>query len=306
MLNTQLTELENRHEFVKGTWVANAAHTETMGGEFFEQLTADQSDKQHHNNLIRRQLLDVRAGANNEEFQGEEEDDVTEAAAAARLKADATIRANSFEEVHSIHDTELLVKRLGIRNRRERHALKQELKEEKEDNVDLRKKLKDALDVGDNEQERADAAEDKLFRLNAQNDQFKNRVAAREAVVETEANEYFDIAADATFEAGDMSKRIQNILPDLQTMLLNDNIDVVKQAGKILETLGVLSHDALLEHMENNAMMKEEAACREAEILQHVKRAKTPKGKGAKSVTGAAAKTSAKKGAAKKTTKKKK
>jgi hypothetical protein len=279
MLNVQLTELENRHEFVKTNWLDNLAHTETMGSDYFDQIVVDQGDKQHHNNLIRRQLLDVRAGAADEDFPGEEEDNVEEPAKDARMKADATIRGNSFEEVSAIHDTEQLLRRLGIRNRRERHALKQELKEERIDNADLRKKLEEALDRGDNEQERADAADDKLFRLNAQNDQFKDRVAAREAVIETEANEYFDLAATATYSASDLAKRINDVLPVLQGMMMSDSNETVKDAAKIVEGLGLMSHDVLLEHMENNAMMKEEAACREAEIMIHVKRAKTPKGK---------------------------
>jgi hypothetical protein len=94
MLNTQLTELENRHEFVKENWLSNLAHTETLGADYFGQLTIDQSDKQFQNNLIRRQLLDVRS-TGNEDFPGEEPDDETEDAKIARAKFDATERANS-------------------------------------------------------------------------------------------------------------------------------------------------------------------------------------------------------------------
>ena len=32
MLNSQLTELENRHEYVKESWVTNLSHTETYLG----------------------------------------------------------------------------------------------------------------------------------------------------------------------------------------------------------------------------------------------------------------------------------
>ena len=128
MLNSQLTELENRHEYVKESWVTNLSHTETVASDFFDQLTNNQSDKQNVNNLLRRQLLDVRT-TGLPEFPGEEPDDETEDAAIARTKCDATIRACSHEEICKIDDTDLLIKRLGVRNRRERKALKAELRE---------------------------------------------------------------------------------------------------------------------------------------------------------------------------------
>jgi hypothetical protein len=105
MLNSQLTEMENRHEFVKNNFVENLSHTEFVGNEYFEQLVNDESDKQFFNNLIRRQLLDVRSSTN-ENFPGEEPDEEEEDAKIARAKSDATIRANNYDEINAIEDTE--------------------------------------------------------------------------------------------------------------------------------------------------------------------------------------------------------
>jgi len=128
MLNTQLTDLENRHEYVKSNYVDNASHTEFVGGEYLNQIVEDLGDQEYLNNLVRRQLLDVRSDGTTG-FPGEEPDNEEEAAKVARAKSDATVRANNYDEVSGIHDTEQLLRRLGVRNRRERHALNMELRE---------------------------------------------------------------------------------------------------------------------------------------------------------------------------------
>ncbi len=276
MLNTQLTELENRHEYVKENWVQNMAHNEFLGGDYFEQMVNGHADQEYNNNLIRRQLLDIRT-KDNSEFPGEEPDDEQEDAKIARAKADATIRANSYEEISKINDTEQLIRRLGVRNRRERHALKMELKEALSRESNLKKNLDDTEMKLEDQTERADDAEDTLYALRAQNDQFKDRVAAREAVIETEAEEYFDLAAQSVEETSDLNKRIQNAMPILQNLLFNDNAEVARDVAKTLEALGVMTSEGVMEHLENISMLKEETKQRETEILAHVKRAKTPK-----------------------------
>ena len=97
--------------------------------------------------------------------------------------------------MEKIHDTDMLLRRLGIKNRRERHALKQELKETLAREADLKERVEDTDIKLEDQTERADDAEGTLYALRAQNDQFKDRVAAREAVIETEANECVQAAS---------------------------------------------------------------------------------------------------------------
>lgn len=115
MLNKQLTDLENRHEYVKERYTSNASHVEFLGSTYFDQLVDSQSSQTFLNNLLRRQLLDVRSDGNGGQFPGEEPDNESEDAKVARAKSDATVRANSYEEIMEIHDTEQLLRRLGVR-----------------------------------------------------------------------------------------------------------------------------------------------------------------------------------------------
>ena len=267
MLNSQLTEMENRHEYVKNNFVENLSHTEFVGNEYFEQLVNDQSDKQFFNNLIRRQLLDVRSSTN-ENFPGEEPDEEEEDAKIARAKSDATIRANNYEEVNAIEDTEQLVRRLGVRNRRERHALKMELREALLRESKLRTDLDTTQEKLEDQTERAEEAEDHLYALRAQNDQFKDRVALREATIETEANEYFDLAASASMMESDMSKRVESVVPLLMKLVMSTDVNVVKDAAKVMQGLGVMTAEGMQEHLENVTMLKEEMAQREGEVSE--------------------------------------
>ena len=265
MLNSQLTELENRHEYVKNNFVDNLSHTEFVGNEYFEQLVNDQSDKQFFNNLIRRQLLDVRSSTN-ENFPGEEPNDKEEDAKIARAKSDATMRANNFEEISAIEDTEQLVRRLGVRNRRERHALDMELREALLRESKLRAELNETQEKLEDQTERADEAEDNLYSLRAQNDSFKDRVAHREATIETEANEYFDLAATASMMESDMTKKVQSVAPLLMKLVMSSDISVVKDAAKVMQGLGVMTAEGTSEHLENVTMLREEMAQREGEV----------------------------------------
>ncbi|GMH53725.1 hypothetical protein TL16_g01514 [Triparma laevis f. inornata] len=129
----------------------------------------------------------------------------------------------------------------------------------------------------EDETERADEAEDHLYALRAQNDQFKDRIAQREATIETEANEYFDLAAQSMYEESDLSKKVQSVV--LMNLMNGGYLDVVKDSAKVLQGLGLLTAEGMAEHVENVTMMKEEMAQREAEIKATVKRAKTPNGK---------------------------
>ena len=309
MLNVQLTEMEGRHEGVKRSWVENQSHLESVGETYVAQLAENQSDRRFHNQLLRRQILDVRSSSEDfsEDFPGEEEDDDEEKAGSARAKSDACLRANGYEDINHENDTEALIRRLGVRNRRETHALRRELAEAREREETNAAGWAESKQYGEEEKGRADGAENKLERLVAQGDQFKDRVAAREAVVETEANEYFDIAADATYSATDMSHRISSVLPSLQALLLAPDAVTVAHAATVLEGLGVMTHEAIVSHTENNTMMREEAACREAEIMATVKVAKAGKGKaGGAGGKAPGAKAGGKKGTGKKAAAKKK
>jgi len=315
MLNQQLTELENRHEFVKENWVANLGHVEQMGNEYFETIVQDQSDKQNVNNLVRRQLLDVRT-VGDENFPGEEHDDPDEDAKVARGKSDATIRANNYEEISQIHDTEQLLRRLGVRNRRERRALKAELRDSLKASKEFKQSLEETTTKLETETKRADDADETLRALRAQNDQFIDMVASREAVVETEANEYFDIAGDAVSKVGDLEQKINSVVPTLMNMILMgseigggggggggvNGTEVVKEATKALVGLGAMTPSVAPEHLESVSMLREEITQKEAEIMATVKRAKTPK-KGAKGAAGKK-EVAAKRGGAKKPGKK--
>jgi homoserine acetyltransferase len=192
------------------------------------------------------------------------------------------VRANGYDEISGIHDTEQLLRRLGVRNRRERQALKMELREALSRETTVNAKLESVEEQLEDQTERADDAEATLYALRAQSDQFKDRVAAREAVIETEANEYFDLAAQSMAGEKDLASRVESVAPSILGMLRSDNLDVVKEAAKIAEGLGLLTRDGVVEAVENVAMMKEETRQREAAILATVKRAKTPKKGGKK------------------------
>ena len=116
-----------------------------------------------------------------------------------------------------------------------------------------------------------------MYALRAQSDQFKDRVAAREAVIETEANEYFDLAAQSMAGEKDAAYRVAAVTPHILGMLRSDSVDVVSSAAAVAEGLGIMSREGVAEAVENAMMMKEETRQREAAIMATVKRAKTPK-----------------------------
>ena len=100
-------------------------------------------------------------------------------------------------------------------------------------------------------------------------------------MIETEANEYFDLAAQSMTAERDLETKVVSVTPAILGMLRSDDIKTVKDAAAIAEGLGIMSRAGVVEAVENVSMMKEEARQREAEILATVKRAKTPKKTGA-------------------------
>ena len=142
----------------------------------------------------------------------------------------------------------------------------------------LRTDLDTTQEKLEDQTERADEAEDHLYALRAQNDQFKDRVALREATIETEANEYFDLAASASMMESDMSKRVESVVPLLMKLVMSTEVNVVKDAAKVMQGLGVMTAEGMQEHLENVTMLKEEMVQREGEVRE-VKRNRLGRGR---------------------------
>ena len=124
--------------------------------------------------------------------------------------------------------------------------------------------MKNQGEVLAHESQRADIAERELKELRAKYAALQEGTARALAQKETEARMLYNMASAEIFENATTHRRFEMVRPHLEAMLDSGTPTDERLGAGLLEGLGIMDRDGVMEHLERTAMRREELQMRTA------------------------------------------
>ena len=248
IVSAQLEELEARHEAMGAAFSRQLAEKEATSDMWYRMVAADGATERHFLAALMRQFLEHKARGNH--------------------KPEELLLA-VFEKYNT--DTAALEQRAL----QSEHAVARGLEQ-----------LRKTGEVLRLEAARADRAEAEVREARARYDALLDASADQAATDEAQVDIYYALACDNSAARGAAERRVASVTPALLSALVSPSPELEALGAVLLEALGAMDREAVLQRLEQNHMAREELTQRTKDAVRLVAPPKAAKGKGGKGGKG--------------------